>query len=102
MTETVSLSVSDRLRELAFTQGFPDAYYWRLSKAMTPRSFVAGEVLFAEGHPRAMFALLVEGAVAIDKSAEGGAVRLSTIGVGEPIGEGLLLGDTAKHGTTAR
>jgi aspartate ammonia-lyase len=104
MTDTAisPSSVGEQLRATAFLQGFPDAYFWRLSRAMTPRHYAAEELLFAEGHPREMFALLVSGAVAIEKRAEGGAARLGTLGAGEAIGEGLLLGDTAQHGTTAR
>ena len=48
-----------------------------------------------------MFALVVTGGVAIEKTAAGRTTRLVTMGPGECIGEGILLDDT-RHGTTAR
>src|SRR6185503_10356765 len=46
-------------------------------------------------------AMLSSGAVAIEKSVNGKPVRLVTLGVGESVGEGVLL-DDAPHGTSAR
>jgi aspartate ammonia-lyase len=48
-----------------------------------------------------MLALVVSGAVAIEKQLNGRPVRLATLGAGEAVGEGLLLDDST-HGTTAR
>ena len=95
-------AVQERLRATSFLDGFPDAYFWRLARAVTPQLFPAGEALFQEGDPRRFFAILTDGSIAIDKAGEGGGVRLVTMGPGEAVGEGLLLGDTDRHGTTAR
>ncbi len=103
MTEPLSTTVvGERLRATAFLRGVPDAYFWRLSRVMTMRTFGANDLLFQEGKPRELFALILTGTVAIEKGADGGAVRLGTLGAGEAVGEGLLLGDTAQHGTSAR
>jgi aspartate ammonia-lyase len=95
-------AVADRLRATSFLHGFADTYFWRLARAVTPETFAGGQALFSEGDPRRFFAILTEGTVAIEKAGEGGVVRLATFGPGEAVGEGLLLGDTERHGTTAR
>jgi aspartate ammonia-lyase len=95
-------ALADRLRGTAFLHGLPDSYFWRLSRAVTLESYAAGEALFAEGDERRLFAILFDGSVAIERAAEGRAVRLATLGVGEGVGEGLLLGDAGRHGSTAR
>jgi aspartate ammonia-lyase len=46
-------------------------------------------------------AIVVSGAVAIEKSLHGRPIRVATLGAGEAVGEGLLLDDRT-HGTTAR
>jgi aspartate ammonia-lyase len=102
MTEPTPAAIAERLRATAFLQGFSDAHFWRLSRAMTLRTFAAGTPLFREGDAREFFALLLDGTTAIEKMADVGSARLVTLGGGEAVGEGLLLGDTAKHGTTAR
>jgi aspartate ammonia-lyase len=101
MTLTPS-ALSDRLRGTTFLHGLPDGYFWRLSRAVTIESYAAGEVMFGEGEDRRLFAILLEGTVSIERSAEGPSVRLGTLGAGEGVGEGLLLGDAGKHGSTGR
>jgi aspartate ammonia-lyase len=95
-------AIADRLRATSFLQGFPDAYFWRLGRAFTPERFAAGAALFEEGQARRFFAVLTDGTIAVEKAGQGGSVRLVTLGAGEAVGEGLLLGDTERHGTTAR
>src|SRR5687767_15138870 len=95
-------AVADLLRATSFLNGFADTYFWRMARAVSPESFAAGQPLFSEGDPRRFFVILTEGSVAIEKAGEGGVVRLVTFGAGEAVGEGLLLGDTERHGTTAR
>jgi aspartate ammonia-lyase len=58
-------------------------------------------MLFSQGDERRIMALVVSGAVAIEKSLNGRPVRVATLGAGEAVGEGLLLNDKA-HGTSAR
>jgi aspartate ammonia-lyase len=101
MTLTPS-ALSDRLRGTTFLHGLPDGYFWRLSRAVTIESYAAGDVIFGEGEDRRLFAILLEGTVSIERSAEGPSVRLGTLGAGEGVGEGLLLGDAGKHGSTGR
>jgi aspartate ammonia-lyase len=100
MTPSTS-ALADRLRGTAFLHGLPDSYFWRLARAVTTESYAAGERLFGEGDERRLFAILLDGAVAIERTAEGRAVRLSTLGAGEGVGEGLLLGEAGRHGATA-
>ena len=90
-----------QLKTLPFVAGLPDAQLWRLAHALEPLSFATDDVFFSEGDERQMFALVVAGGVAIEKTADGRTTRLVTMGPGEAIGEGMLLDDT-RHGTTAR
>jgi aspartate ammonia-lyase len=98
---TTPAEIADLLRNTSFLEGFTDAHLWKLARHVTPRALSADEVIFAEGEPRQRFAVLVSGAVAIEKSSEGRSTRLVTLGPGEAVGEGLLL-DDSNHGTTAR
>ncbi len=99
---TAPAALADRLRATTFLAGLPDAYFWRLARAFTVQTFDEEATLFVEGAPRQFMAVLLAGSVAVEKTAEGRAVRLSTFGAGEALGEGLLLGDKDAHGTTAR
>ena len=90
-----------QLKALPFVAGLPDAQLWRFAQSLEMHSFATDDVFFNEGDERSMFALVVTGGVAIEKTADGRTTRLVTMGPGEAIGEGLLLDDT-RHGTTAR
>ena len=94
-------AIRDQLRAISFLDGLTDSAYHQLSKLVKPVRFKADEVLFEEGAPRAFFAMVVSGAVAIEKQRNGRPIRLVTFGAGEAVGEGLLL-DDSKHGTSAR
>ncbi len=94
-------AILTQLKALPFVAGLPDAQLWRLAHALEPLSFATDDVFFSEGSERTMFALVVTGGVAIEKTSGGRTERLVTIGPGEAIGEGMLLDDTS-HGTTAR
>ncbi len=98
---TTPAEIADWLRATTFLEGFTDAHLWKLARHITPHELTADELLFNEGDPRKRFAILVSGAVAIEKSSDGRSTRLITLGAGEAVGEGLLLDDSA-HGTTAR
>ena len=91
----------EQLRQLAFVAGLPDQLLWHLARAVEVRPFATDDVFFAEGEQRRLFALVVTGGVAIEKSHGGRTVRVASLGPGEAIGEGLLLDDEV-HGTTAR
>jgi aspartate ammonia-lyase len=94
-------TVRDHLRALEFLQGLTDTAVHQLSKIVQPVEYACDTVLFEEGEPRRLLALVVSGAVAIEKRQNGRPVRLATLGPGEAVGEGLLLDDSA-HGTSAR
>jgi len=96
-----AIQIRDALRTSSFLQGMPESALHQLAQIVAPMHFEANDVLFAEGAQRAMFAILVSGAVAIEKERQGRQVRLVILGPGEAIGEGILLDDEA-HGTSAR
>jgi aspartate ammonia-lyase len=98
---TTPAEIADALRATSFLEGFTDAHLWKLSRHVTPLALVPDETIFNEGEARQRFAILLSGAVAIEKSSDGRTTRLVTLGTGEAVGEGLLLDDSA-HGTTAR
>jgi aspartate ammonia-lyase len=94
-------SERERLREARFLHGTPETALHHLAKIVTTRTFEADDVLFEEGTARDFMAIIVSGAVAIEKRHEARPVRLVTLGVGEAVGEGILL-DDSPHGTSAR
>ena len=98
---TTPAEIADWLRSTSFLDGFTDAHLWKLARHVTPQPLGADDTIFQEGDARERFAILISGAVAIEKHADGRTTRLVTLGAGEAVGEGLLL-DDAPHGTTAR
>ncbi|MBP6774705.1 MAG: aspartate ammonia-lyase [Gemmatimonadaceae bacterium] len=98
---TSPAEIADWLRTTSFLEGFTDAHLWKLSRHVTPHELIADETIFQEGEPRQRLAILISGAIAIEKSSEGRTTRLVSLGQGEAVGEGLLLDDST-HGTTAR
>ena len=68
---------------------------------MAPVTYECDAILFEEGSPRDFMAIVLSGAVAIEKGMQGRPVRLVTLGAGQAVGEGLLL-DDSPHGTSAR
>jgi aspartate ammonia-lyase len=93
---------ADLLATTAFFRGLPGADLDYLAARMTPASYAADTLLFREGDPRKLLAVIVSGSVAIAKDeGTGRESRLVTLGAGEIVGEGLLLDDSG-HGTTAR
>ncbi len=98
---TTPAEIADALRATSFLEGFTDAHLWKLARHVTPLALVPDDTIFHEGEARQRFAILISGAVAIEKSSDGRTTRLVTLGDGEAVGEGLLLDDSA-HGTTAR
>jgi aspartate ammonia-lyase len=91
----------DTLRALRFLNGLTDTAVHQLSRLVTPAEYACDALLFEEGEPRTLMALIVSGAVAIEKGKNARPVRLATFGAGEAVGEGLLLEDST-HGTSAR
>jgi aspartate ammonia-lyase len=94
-------AIRDRLRQAQFLEGLTDSALHQLSKLVQLVSYDGDEVLFEEGSPREFLAIIVSGAIAVEKGANGRPVRLVTLGAGQALGEGLLL-DGSPHGTSAR
>ena len=94
-------AVRDRLRQAQFLEGVTDSALHQLAKLVTPATYECDDVLFEEGAPRTFLAIIVSGAVAIEKGLNGRPVRLVTLDAGQAVGEGLLL-DDLPHGTSAR
>jgi aspartate ammonia-lyase len=94
-------TVRDHLRALTFLEGLTDTAVHQLSRIVQPVEYACDAILFEEGEHRQLLALLLSGAVAIEKRQNGRPVRLATLGPGEAVGEGLLLDDST-HGTSAR
>src|SRR2546423_12330022 len=97
----MSATIRDTLRKAHFLEGITESSLHQLAKLVQPQRFETDAVLFQEGAPRKFMAILSAGAVAIEKSVNGRPVRLVTLGVGEAVGEGVLL-DDSRHGTSAR
>src|SRR5687767_6113541 len=97
----MSASLRDQLRQAHFLESVNESALHQLAKLVEARTFETDAILFSEGAKRRFMAIIVSGAVAIEKSVNGRPVRLVTLGAGEAVGEGVLL-DDAPHGTTAR
>ena len=96
-----SSAVRDRLRQAEFLEGVTDSGLHQLAKLVTLATYECDEVLFEEGSPREFLAIIVSGAIVIEKGLNGRPIRLVTLGAGQALGEGLLL-DDSPHGTSAR
>jgi aspartate ammonia-lyase len=97
----MSTALREQLRSLSFLEGLTDTALHQLSRLVKPAEYECDALLFTEGSERKLFAIVVSGAVAIEKQINGRPIRLATLGAGEGVGEGLLLDDST-HGTTAR
>jgi aspartate ammonia-lyase len=96
-----SSALRDRLRQAQFLEGLTDSAIHQLAKLATLTTYECDQLLFDEGSPRQFLAIIASGAIAIEKGANGRPIRLVTLGVGQALGEGLLL-DDSPHGTSAR
>src|SRR5690349_14048007 len=94
-------AIRDQLRAISFLEGLTDSAYHQLARLVSPVRYETDQVLFEEGAPRSFLAMVVGGAVAIEKQMNGRPHRLVRLGAGEAVGEGLLL-DNSNHGTSAR
>jgi aspartate ammonia-lyase len=94
-------STRDQLRALDFLEGLTDTAIHQLARLVEPVDLPVDGTLFEEGQERRFMALVVSGAVSIEKTNSGRMVRLATLGAGQAVGEGMLLDDSV-HGTTAR
>jgi len=97
----MSTTIREQLRTLSFVEGLTDTALHQLSHLLQPADYASDELLYSRGDERRIMAIVVSGAVAIEKPLNGRPIRVATLGAGEAVGEGLLLND-ATHGTTAR
>jgi len=97
----MSTAIRDQLRTLSFVEGLTDTALHQLSHLLRPADYACDTLLYSQGEERKIMAIVVSGAVAIEKPLNGRPIRIATLGAGEAVGEGLLLNDTM-HGTTAR
>ncbi|MEO6525797.1 MAG: aspartate ammonia-lyase [Gemmatimonadaceae bacterium] len=97
----MSTAFRDQLRALSFLDGLTDTALHQLSHLVQAGEYECDALLFTEGTERQILAMVVTGAIAIEKHVNGRPIRLATLGAGEAVGEGLLLDDSV-HGTTAR
>ncbi len=94
-------AIREQLRTTRFLDGLTDTAIHQLARLVSHARYESDQLLFEEGGPRQFAAILVSGAVAVEKRVNGRPVRLVTLGAGEAVGEGLLL-DASAHGTSAR
>src|SRR3954471_5326097 len=97
----MSTTIREQLRSLSFLEGLTDTALHQLSRLVQPAEYECDALLFTEVSERKLLAIVVSGAVAIEKQLNGRPVRLATLGAGEGVGEGLLLDDSA-HRPRAR
>jgi aspartate ammonia-lyase len=97
----MSTTIREQLRTLSFVEGLTDTALHQLSHLLQPAEYASDELLYSRGDERRIMAIVVSGAVAIEKPLNGRPIRVATLGAGEAVGEGLLLNDST-HGTTAR
>ncbi len=94
-------TTSDTLKKLGFFAGLPETLVWHLARAAERRELAVGDVLFEEGQPRDVLAIVLSGALAIEHDVEGRSVQITSLGAGEVIGEAILLED-GEHSSTGR
>ena len=94
-------TTSETLNKLAFFAGLPETLVWHLARAVDRRSLATDELLFQEGQPRDLLAIILSGTLAIEHEGSGGRVEIATLGAGEVIGESILL-EEGEHSSTGR
>jgi aspartate ammonia-lyase len=101
MQKPAAALVREQLKKTSFFEGLTDTDYYQLSTLMVTRIFASGEYPFRESEPRTILFAIARGSVAIEKQTGSEVTTLATFGVGECVGEGLLLDESA-HGTSCR
>ena len=86
-------AIRDQLRAMPFLEGLTDSAYHQLARLVGPVRYETDEVLFEEGQPRSFLAMVVSGAVAIEKQMNGRPHRLVTLGAGKQLAKVVF--DTA-------
>ena len=79
----MSTTIREQLRSLSFLEGLTDTALHQLSRLVKPAEYECDALLFTEGSERTLLAIVVSGAVAIEKQINGRPIRLATLGAGE-------------------
>jgi CRP-like cAMP-binding protein len=74
------------IAEHAVFKGLAPQYLELLAEVAMLKQFEQDELIFREGDPANRFYLILDGEVALESSAEGGAVLLQTIGADDVLG----------------
>jgi len=74
----MSTTIREQLRTLSFLDGLTDTALHQLSRLVKPAEYECDALLFTEGSERKLLAIVVSGAVAIEKQINGRPIRLAT------------------------
>ena len=75
-------AIRDQLRAISFLDGLTDSAYHQLARLVALVHYKTDDLLFEEGNPRSFLAMVVSGAIAIEKQMNGRPIRLVTLGAG--------------------
>ena len=75
----------DSSAAFSFLEGLTDTALHQLSRLVKPTEYECDALLFTEGSERKLLAIVVSGAVAIEKQINGRPIRLVTLGAGEGV-----------------
>ena len=90
-------SLYDVLREHPFLEGFKPPHIQKMAELAHEVQFTRDQVIFREGDECGMFYLILEGKVALEVSAPGRIMRITTLGAGDELGWSSLLMEDRKH-----
>jgi signal-transduction protein with cAMP-binding, CBS, and nucleotidyltransferase domain len=68
-------TIRDQLRAVPFLTGLTDSAFHQLARLVEPARYASDEALFEEGAERRYMAIIISGAVAIEKLRGGRPVR---------------------------
>jgi len=87
----------DVLRQHPFLEGFKPPHIQKMAEIAHEVRFGRDQSIFREGDECGLFYLILEGKVALEVSAPGRIMRISTLGPGDELGWSSLLMEESKH-----
>ncbi len=87
----------DILRQHPFLEGFKPPHIQKMAEMAHEVEFARDQVIFREGDECGLFYLILEGKVALEASAPGRIMRISTLGAGDELGWSSLLMEDGKQ-----
>jgi CRP/FNR family cyclic AMP-dependent transcriptional regulator len=87
----------DVLRQHPFLEGFKPPHVQKMAEIAHEVQFGRDHSIFREGDECGLFYLILEGKVALEVSAPGRIMRISTLGPGDELGWSSLLMKESKH-----